>query len=302
MKVTILGSNSASPAHDRHPSSQILDMENDYYMIDCGEGTQFQLNRYHVARSRIRAIFISHLHGDHYLGLLGLLTTMSMSNREEPLSVIGPKGLKEIIELQCMYSQTILRFDITYIVFEANVSSIVYEDSKVKVHTIPLLHKVDTSGYLFEEQPKKRNIIKEKIEEYQIPISKISGIKNGEDLVLENGTIISNEELTSSPQAPKTFAYCSDTIYFEPIIPIVKGVDLLYHEATFLEKEIERAIFTKHSTTKDAATIAKKAEVKKLMIGHYSSRYPDLSLLLSETKQYFDNTLLAIEGETYEVR
>ena len=302
MKVTILGSNSASPAHDRHPSSQILDMENDYYMIDCGEGTQFQLNRYHVARSRIRAIFISHLHGDHYLGLLGLLTTMSMSNREEPLSVIGPKGLKEIIELQCMYSQTILRFDITYIVFEANVSSLVYEDSKVKVRTIPLLHKVDTSGYLFEEQPKKRNIIKEKIEEYQIPISKISGIKNGEDLVLENGAVISNEELTVSPQAPKSFAYCSDTLYFEPIIPIVKGVDLLYHEATFLEKEIERAIFTKHSTTKDAATIAQKAEVKKLMIGHYSSRYPDLSLLLSESKQYFDNTLLAIEGETYEVR
>lgn len=302
MKVTILGSNSASPAHDRHPSSQILDVENDYYMIDCGEGTQFQLNTYQVARSRIRAIFISHLHGDHYLGLLGLLTTMSMSNREEPLTVVGPHGLKEIIELQCMYSKTILRFDITYIVFEANVSSLIYEDNKVKVTTIPLMHKVDTSGYLFQEQPKKRNIIKDKIVEFQIPIEKISGIKNGDDLMLENGQIIANHELTTAPQKPKSFAYCSDTMYHEPIIPIVEGVDMLYHEATFLEKEIERAEFTKHSTTKDAATIAQKAKVHKLMIGHYSSRYPDLSLLLSETKHYFDNTLLAVEGETYEVR
>ncbi len=302
MKVTILGSNSASPAHDRHPSSQILDVENDYYMIDCGEGTQFQLNKFQISRSRIRAIFISHLHGDHYLGLLGLLTTMSMSNREEPLTVVGPSGLKEIIELQCMYSKTILRFEIIYIVFEANLSSLIYEDNKVKVTTIPLMHKVDTSGYLFEEQPKKSNIIKEKIEEYQIPIEKISGIKNGDDLILQNGQVISNIELTMAPQKPKTFAYCSDTQYYEPIIPIVKGVDMLYHEATFLEKEMERAEFTKHSTTKDAATIAQKAQVHKLMIGHYSSRYTDLSLLLSETKHYFDNTLLAIEGETYEVR
>jgi ribonuclease Z len=302
LKVTILGSNSASPAHDRHPSSQILDVENDYYMIDCGEGTQFQLNKFQISRSRIRAIFISHLHGDHYLGLLGLLTTMSMSNREEPLTVVGPSGLKEIIELQCMYSKTILRFEIIYIVFEANLSSLIYEDNKVKVTTIPLMHKVDTSGYLFEEQPKKSNIIKEKIEEYQIPIEKISGIKNGDDLILQNGQVISNIELTMAPQKPKTFAYCSDTQYYEPIIPIVKGVDMLYHEATFLEKEMERAEFTKHSTTKDAATIAQKAQVHKLMIGHYSSRYTDLSLLLSETKHYFDNTLLAIEGETYEVR
>lgn len=302
MKVTILGSNSASPAHDRHPSSQILDVENDYYMIDCGEGTQFQLNRYQVSRSRIRAIFISHLHGDHYLGLLGLLTTMSMSNREEPLTVIGPNGLKEIIELQCMYSKTILRFEITYIVFEANVSSLIYEDNKVKVTTIPLMHKVDTSGYLFQEQPKKRNIIKDKIVEFQIPIDKISGIKNGDDFMLENGDIVLNKDITTEPQKPKSFAYCSDTMYYEPIIPIVSEVDMLYHEATFLEKEIERAEFTKHSTTKDAATIAQKANVQKLMIGHYSSRYPDLSLLLSETKHYFDNTLLAIEGETYEVR
>jgi ribonuclease Z len=302
LKVTILGSNSASPAHDRHPSSQILDVENDYYMIDCGEGTQFQLNKYQVSRSRIRAIFISHLHGDHYLGLLGLLTTMSMSNREEPLTVVGPNGLKEIIELQCMYSKTILRFDITYIVFEANVSSLIYEDNKVKVTTIPLMHKVDTSGYLFQEQPKKRNIIKDKIVEFQIPIEKISGIKNGDDLMLDNGQVIANHELTTAPQKPKSFAYCSDTMYHEPIIPIVEGVDMLYHEATFLEKEIERAEFTKHSTTKDAATIAQKAKVHKLMIGHYSSRYPDLSLLLSETKHYFDNTLLAVEGETYEVR
>jgi ribonuclease Z len=302
LKVTILGSNSASPAHDRHPSSQILDVENDYYMIDCGEGTQFQLNKFQISRSRIRAIFISHLHGDHYLGLLGLLTTMSMSNREESLTVVGPSGLKEIIELQCMYSKTILRFEIVYIVFEANRSSLIYEDNKVKVTTIPLMHKVDTSGYLFEEQPKKSNIIKEKIEEYQIPIEKISGIKNGDDLILHNGQVISNIELTMAPQKPKTFAYCSDTQYYEPIIPIVKGVDMLYHEATFLEKEMERAAFTKHSTTKDAATIAQKAQVHKLMIGHYSSRYTDLSLLLSETKHYFDNTLLAIEGETYEVR
>lgn len=302
MKVTILGSNSASPAHDRHPSSQILDVENDYYMIDCGEGTQFQLNKFQISRSRIRAIFISHLHGDHYLGLLGLLTTMSMSNREEPLTVVGPSGLKEIIELQCMYSKTILRFEIVYIVFEANRTSLIYEDNKVKVTTIPLMHKVDTSGYLFEEQPKKSNIIKEKIEEYQIPIEKISGIKNGDDLILQNGQVISNLELTIAPQKPKTFAYCSDTQYYETIIPIVKGVDMLYHEATFLEKEMERAEFTKHSTTKDAATIAQKAQVHKLMIGHYSSRYTDLSLLLSETKHYFDNTLLAIEGETYEVR
>jgi ribonuclease Z len=225
-----------------------------------------------------------------------------MSNREEPLTVVGPHGLKEIIELQCMYSKTILRFDITYIVFEANVSSLIYEDNKVKVTTIPLMHKVDTSGYLFQEQPKKRNIIKDKIVEFQIPIEKISGIKNGDDLMLENGQIIANHELTTAPQKPKSFAYCSDTMYHEPIIPIVEGVDMLYHEATFLEKEIERAEFTKHSTTKDAATIAQKAKVHKLMIGHYSSRYPDLSLLLSETKHYFDNTLLAVEGETYEVR
>jgi ribonuclease Z len=301
LNIKILGSNSASPAHGRHPSSQMLELDNSFYMIDCGEGTQFRLIENHLSYQKIEAIFISHLHGDHYLGLIGLLTTMSMNNREKKLDIIAPKGLKEIIDVQCLYSKTILRFPIEFHVIDTLSNQKIWENELMEVFSIPLVHKIETSGFLFKEKPKKRNIIKEKIQLLDIAVEDIIAIKNGADFKDKNGQLHSYESLTYQPHIPKTYAYCSDTEYSETIIPIVSEIDLLYHEATFMDVHKARAAETKHSTTVQAATIAQKSNVKNLLIGHYSSRYENLDGLLDEAKGVFINTKLALEGDWYSV-
>jgi ribonuclease Z len=270
-------------------------------MIDCGEGTQFRLIENHLSYQKIEAIFISHLHGDHYLGLIGLLTTMSMNNREKKLDIIAPKGLKEIIDVQCLYSKTILRFPIEFHVIDTLSNQKIWENELMEVFSIPLIHKIETSGFLFKEKPKKRNIIKEKITLLDISVEDIIAIKNGSDFTDKNGEIHSNESLTYQPHIPKTYAYCSDTEYSEAIIPIVSEIDLLYHEATFMDIHTARAAETKHSTSVQAATIAQKSNVKNLLIGHYSSRYENLDGLLDEATRVFSNTQLAIEGNWYSV-
>ncbi len=300
-EVTILGSNSAMPAYGRFPTSQVLNVQEHLILIDCGEASQIRIDELHIKKNRINHIFISHLHGDHFFGLIGLIASYNLSCRKEPLEIFGPKGLKEIIEIQLHYSQTPLAFELYFHEVDPSKHQLIYENQVFEVFSIPLVHRIPTSGYLFREKPLSRNIIPEKIEEYQIPYQLIDGIKQGNDLKLPNGQVVSNEELTIPPMAPRAYAFCSDTVYQEELIPIVKGCDLLYHETTFRHDKLEQAIRTMHTTALQAATIAKKAKVGKLITGHYSSRYKDLTPLLEEARSVFPNTELGLEGRTYEV-
>jgi ribonuclease Z len=300
-EVTILGSSSATPTATRHPSAQLLNIHDRFFLIDCGEGTQIQLRKFGFKIQRINHIFISHLHGDHYLGLPGLLGTIHLLGREKELHVYSPSGLKEIIDINHYYSQTSLIYKLIFHFIEDNFCGKIYEDDKIIVETIPMNHRISCFGFLFREKERLRNIIKEKIEEYQIPIQQITAIKRGEDYITPHGTRIPNSELTIPPPPPRAYAYCSDTLYNESCIEQIKNVNLLYHEATFASDMENRAIETYHSTAKQAGTIAKKANVKQLLIGHYSARYKELNVLLKEAREIFSNTLLAHEGETYKV-
>lgn len=301
MKLTVLGSSSATPTLDRYPSCQILTVEGGMYMIDCGEGSQFRMNQYGIKKNKINAIFISHLHGDHYYGLIGLLTSMSMHERTEKLTIVAPQGLQEIIEVQCRHSSTIIRFEIEYIVFDDKKSEYIYEDKDVKVSTIPLLHKITTCGFLFEKKYPERSFIKEKIANLDLSNQALKDLRQDVDAEDASGVLILSSEVTALNSKSKRFAYCSDNMYHESFIDLVHQVDLLYHEATFLEEDIDRALFTKHSTARQAGLVAKQAQVKQLLIGHYSARYHDIEVLLEETKTVFDKALLAIEGHTYEI-
>ncbi len=299
--VTILGSNSAIPAHGRFPTSQVLNVSEQLYLIDCGEGTQWRLSEYNIKKSNINEIFISHLHGDHIFGLIGLLTSFSLSKRKEPIKLFSPKGLEEIIRVQLKIIGAALSYPLTFFELDTTRSQIIFEDNLVEVTTFPLQHRIPTSGFLFKEKLRSLNIIPSMIETYKIPIEKIKEIKNGADYKLLNGKIIPNKELTYPPLGKRSFAFCSDTAYTESILPFIKGVDLLYHESTFLHDMVQLAEETLHSTVKQAATIAKKAHVGKLIIGHYSSRYKDLTPLLDEAQKIFPNTVLGIEGKTVSV-
>jgi len=312
-EVTILGSSSATPTATRHPTAQVLNIHERFFLLDCGEATQIQLRRYKFKIQRIDHIFISHLHGDHYLGLPGLLGTMHLLGRDKKLHLYSPPGLKEIIDTNHYHSKTFLKYDLEFHVLESKspaplkdgVRTLgrtrIYEDNKLTVETIPMNHRIPCYGFLFREKEPLRNIIGEKMVEYTIPVEKISGIKKGEDFISSDGKQISNSELTLPPHSSRSYAYCSDTLYNETFIEQIKNVNLLYHEATFAEDKAERAIETHHCTAKQAGAIAQKANVEKLIIGHYSARYKDLNVLLNEAKQIFSNTVLAIEGETYRV-
>lgn len=300
-ELTILGCNSAIPAYDRHPSAQVLNIHEKLFLIDCGEGTQIQMNRYDIRRNRINQIFISHLHGDHIFGLMGLLTSYSLSGRTEPLAIFSPSGLQEMIEVQIKHTQSFLSYPVDFIVVDPRESILIFEDDSVEVRSIPLKHRVPTTGYLFQEKPRPLNIIGSQIEKYAIPFSAIEEIKQGKDYITAKGVVIDNQELTLAPIIPRSFAYCSDTIYLESIVPIIKGVDLLYHETTFMHDRLEQAVKTMHTTVLQAAQIAEKAEVGKLITGHYSSRYLNLNELLEEAKTVFEQTVLGLEGEVYEV-
>lgn len=300
-ELKILGSNSAAPAHNRHQTAQILSVHNQMYMIDCGEGTQMQLNRYRVKYNKINHIFISHLHGDHYLGLTGLLSTMHLQKREHDLNIYAPPGLSDILTLQLKYSQTVLNYKINFKEYESSKPEIIHEDDKVVVETIPLQHRVACCGFLFREKPNKRRLNKLK-DLSQFNLQQLLDLKEGRDIYDGQGNLLfKNEDFTLPPKKPRSYAYCSDTIYDEGIIEQIKNVDLLYHEATFMNESKDRARETYHSTAKQAATIAKKADVEQLVIGHFSIRYKDLNPLLEEAKETFPNTQLAIEGETISV-
>jgi ribonuclease Z len=300
-EVYILGSSSATPIYQRHPTAQILNIHEKLFLVDCGEGTLIQLNRYHIRFHRINHIFISHLHGDHYLGLMGLLSTMHLQGRSDDLHVYSQPELKEMIDIQMLHSQTQLRYKIVWHFLDSKIPAKIYEDDDLEVFTIILSHRIPCTGFLFKEKQKLRKLIREQLIHFNIPVHAYSGLKNGKDYRDEKGNVISNEELTTDPRSPRTYAFCSDTIYDETLVPILKNIDLLYHESTFLSDKADRAKETYHSTAAQAATIAKMAEVKRLIIGHFSARYKNLYPLLEEARTVFENTTLAVEGDRFTI-
>jgi ribonuclease Z len=295
-ELTILGSSSATPIYNRHPTSQLLHIRDHFFLIDCGEGTLMQLLRYKLKYHRISHIFISHLHGDHYLGLMGLLFTYHLQGRSNELHLYGQQELMDIVEMQLRLSNTILRYNLIFHPVRHYTPGVIMEDEEVQVRSIVLNHRVPCTGFVFTEKPRPRKLKLAKIQEYQIPFTKFPEIKNGKDFILPTGELIPNTELTDESSLPCSYAYCSDTLYDETVAEDVRGVDLLYHEATFLHDLEERAKATYHSTSLQAAMIAKKAEVKKLLIGHFSARYKHLEPLLDEASSIFENTELALEG------
>ena len=299
IRVKILGSNSATPAHRRHHTSQLVNVEGKYYLIDCGEATQLQLKKYKLRAQRINHIFISHLHGDHYLGLMGLLSSMHLMGRNKPLDLYGPKGLSEIITLQLKYSDTVFNYEVNFHEIDTEKHQLIHEDELVTVHSIPLDHRIPCSGFLIEEKPKNRRIIREALPP-DFSVRNIIRLKKGEDIYSDDGELLyKNEEMTIDPRQSFKYAYCSDTKYNESIIPIIEGSDMLYHESTFLEEHMDRASTTFHSTAKEAATIAKKAKVGKLLLGHFSARYKELEPIQVEAREVFEEAYLAIEGEEF---
>ena len=300
-ELTILGCNAALPANGRHPSAQVLNIHEELFLIDCGEGTQIRMNDFGIKKNKINHIFISHLHGDHIFGLIGLMTSMSLANREKELHIHSPIGLSEIIEVQLRITKAHITYPFHFHEIDPTQHQLIFENKKVEVFSLPLLHRIPASGFLFREKPFPLNMNAQKIEEYNIPFSSIPAIKSGEDFITPFGKHISNNELTLPPKTPRSFAYCSDTAFAKYLTELIQDVDLLYHEATFATDELEQAKLTMHSTAHQAAIIAIEANAKQLIIGHYSSRYLDLNILLNEAKEVFVNTLLAEEGKVYAV-
>ncbi|CAL2103311.1 Ribonuclease Z [Tenacibaculum sp. 190130A14a] len=300
LQLTILGCHSATPRVNAFPTAQYLEINNRHFLIDCGEGTQSRMRKYKVGFSKINHIFISHLHGDHFFGLIGLISTFGILNREKDLHIYGPVGIKEITVLQLKLSKSWTKFNIIFHELNSKESELIFEDDKVEVRTIPLDHRVYTNGYLFTEKPKPRRLNIDKIKLYdEIDVCDYHNLKAGKDFQLSSGEIISNSELTLAPSAPKSFAFCSDTSYKPDIVPIIENVDVLYHEATFLKDREDLCDKTKHSTAEQAAKIAKAANAKKLIIGHYSSRYKNLEDFKEEANTIFDNVELAVAGNRY---
>ncbi len=301
-ELTILGCGSAVPSLRRGASAQVLNVQDRLYLIDCGEGTQLQLRKFKIRFQKISAIFISHLHGDHYLGLMGFLSSLDLLGRSSPLTIFSPQGLEEIIKVQLSVSHSKLRFPLKFHVLTSKTSELIYEDKLVTVVTIPLKHRVYCNGFLFSEKKRPRNMIKNQILKYNIPVEEIPKIQQGEDFIRADGVPIANSDLTTSPLKPRSFAYVSDTGFYEKVVPIIGNVDLLYHEATFTEKFKLRAKATGHSTAKQAAQIAEMANVKRLLLGHFSARYDTLEELQSEAEEITSKeVLMAEDGMTISV-
>jgi len=298
-EVTILGSNSALPTSDRYPTGQILNVFDRFFLIDCGEGTQIQIRRNKIGFGKINHIFISHLHGDHYYGLIGLISTFNLLGRKNDLHIYSPSELKTLIQPQIDFIKGDMQFKILFHPLDFKKPKQIYTDKKVEVTSFPLKHSIPTCGFIFREIKKQPNIKKELVQYYDIPITEIKNIKAGVNFITKNGEIIPHETLTTPPPLPHSYAFCTDTAFNPQIVEIIKGVDLLYHEATFTEEMQEFANNTLHSTAKEAATIAKLAGVKKLIIGHFSARYKKSTPFLDEAKQVFENTVIAREGETH---
>jgi ribonuclease Z len=301
VKLTILGSSGAVPAFGRFPTSQHLTIQNRNFLIDAGEGVQMQLTRYQIPIHKIDCIFISHLHGDHYLGLIGLLFSMHLQRRVNDLHLYSQAGLDEIILLQLKYSKSVLNYEIHFHVYDPTQKVIIYEDSALTIETIPLIHKLPCAGFLFCEKQKPVNLNKQKLKPGML-IQHIAQLKKGADVYDDHGKLLYlNSDFTLPPPPSYSYAFCSDTAWNEGMIEQIKKVDLLYHETTFMDAEKDKARETKHSTTLEASTIAKLAEVDRLVIGHFSARYRDLEPLLMEAKTIFQNTSLAEEGISFEI-
>jgi ribonuclease Z len=297
--VTILGNNSAVPAFDRHPTSQVVTLDGNNYLVDCGEGTQIQMINYKIRRSKISHIFISHLHGDHYFGLIGLINSFSLLSHQQELHVFGPSPLKEIIELQLKVADTQLCYPIH--IHHITGPATLLDNEKLTVKCFRTNHRIECYGFSFTEKKRLRKLNPDKAKEYEIPMAFYERLKDGEDYSRKDGTVIKNEAVTEAGEAGKRYAFCADTKYDESIIPHIKDADMIYHETTYLDNLRERAESRFHSTSKQAALIAKKAGVKKLLIGHFSSKYDTLEEFEKEAREVFENTELALEGVCYEV-
>ncbi len=300
MKLTILGCYSATPRAFTNPTSQVLEIRNHLFLIDCGEGTQVQLRKNKVRFSRINHIFISHLHGDHFFGLPGLVSTFRLLGREKPLHIYGPKGIKEAVTLLLKLGDSWTNYPLLFHELESNDSEVIFEDDRVQVSTIPLVHRVYTNGFLFQGKPLPRNLDIEAAKSHGIDASQFNNIKAGKNGVTADGQEVPNLALTFDPPLSKSYAFCSDTKYSERIVPIIKGVDVLYHESTFLESEAHLCERTKHATAKQAATIAQKGGVGQLILGHFSTRYKSLNLFKEEAQEIFAATSLADDGKHFE--
>ena len=301
MELTILGCYAATPRTFTNPTSQVLEIKNRLFLIDCAEGTQVQLRKNKIKFSKINHIFISHLHGDHVYGLIGLVSSFMLLNRTSDLHIYGPKGIKEMITLQLRLSNSWTTYGLYFHELESTESEIVFEDEKVIVKTIPLQHRIYTNGYLFQEKMGEKKLNAEAMKHYQIETCYFQNIKNGKDITLDDGTFIENHKLTFEPVPPKSYAFCSDTIYNESLTEMIQNVDALYHESTFLESESALATRTMHSTAKQAAAIALKANVKQLILGHYSTRYENIEFFKEEAETIFPNVLLADDGKIFEI-
>jgi ribonuclease Z len=302
MKLTILGSSSALPTSKRYPSAHVLNAHEHLFLIDCGEGTQMQLRKCRIRFGKINNIFISHLHGDHIFGLYGLLSTFNLMGRENPLNLYAPESYLPMLNSHLRDFDINLNFEIVFGPLKGKDPVKIYDDKYITVTSFPLKHRIEAFGFIFREKPADRNIIKDCIVRYGIPTVRIPAIKKGEDFVTKEGTLVKNEEITISPAKPLSYAYCSDTMFFSRLATFVKGVDLLYHEATFDKSMSELAKMTKHSTTLDAAKTALNANAGTLMIGHFSARYKNISGLVDEARTIFPATIPAIDGTTYDLR
>jgi len=299
LNITLLGISAAIPTKTRHVSSQVVNCNNNYYLIDCGEGTQIQLISLGIKYHKIDNIFISHLHGDHFFGLIGLISTYHLLGREKPLHIYSPKPLEEIIRSQLEITHTSLKFKLIFHFLKGDKSMKIFDNNELTVFSFPLVHRVPTYGFRFVQKPVSRNISKSFVEKYNPSISEILEIKNGEDFIDKSGNIIENKSITIDPPKPLSYAYCSDTKYDKSLASYVKNVDLLYHEATFDNSMEVKAREKFHSTAGQAARTAHDANVRKLILGHFSGRNEDLTILLDEAKEVFCETIIGEEGVSY---
>jgi ribonuclease Z len=298
-EVTILGSGAAVPTLRRNPTSQYVVCNDRHILIDCGEGTQMQIRKFGIKFQRINHILISHLHGDHFFGLVGLLSTMHLMGRDKGVTIYGPQELEGIVRTQLEVGGGKLNFDLVFIAINGDESKLIFEDNLIEIHTFPLKHRVPTNGFLIKEKLKERQLLSDAIKGAGLKLEYLPRLKKGEDVVDENGNIFSFEEFTAVPKPSYSYAYCSDTTYWETIIPFIENATFLYHEATFIEKDLERAKATFHSTASQAAKIATKAKVYKLLLGHLSARYDSTDVHLSEAKVIFNNSVVVEDGEKY---
>ncbi len=301
MQLTILGASAAVPTTERGLSAQVLTVGSRSCLLDCGEGTQLQMSRFGVKRARIRQIFLSHLHGDHIFGLPGLVTSLALNKRSEPLEIFAPTGLRLFLETALSVASAHQTFPLKITEFDPTSEVLLFEDHHLKVTAVPLRHRIPCAGFLFEEKPRPRHIRPEKIAELEIPFSEIPGIKAGASFTTKAGQLVENEQLTTPADPPRRFFYATDTQAFDELAERISGINLLYHEATFLHEKAAEAALTGHSTARQAAEIALKAAVGQLVVGHFSTRYLDLDLILEEARSVFPNSHLAIDGAVFKV-